>query len=102
MFKCNSHTVFDLKDLFNEEDQLLVDGPVKGFGAHSYVDASSVNEALIQVKRNDILTVRKTLYKAESDPLFMESKFDSTAESHQKWQDKVAEIKARYPLPENA
>jgi hypothetical protein len=32
----------------------------------------------------------------------MESQFDGTPESHQKWQEKVAEIKARYPLPEHA
>ena len=50
----------------------------------------------------EALSNRLTAYKAESDPLFMESQFDSTAESHQKWQDKVAEIKARYPLPKNA
>ncbi|MEQ3513666.1 hypothetical protein ABMY35_10050 [Pseudoalteromonas sp. BZB3] len=45
---------------------------------------------------------RKAAYIAESDPLFMEAQFDGTAQSQQKWQDKVAEIKARYPLPENA
>ena len=57
---------------------------------------------LQQFELSQNVVKRQAAYKAESDPLFMESQFDSTPESHQKWQDKVAEIKARYPLPENA
>ena len=34
-----------------------------------------------------------------SDPLYMEWQYDGTAEAEQKWRDKVAEIKERYPLP---
>ncbi|ALQ08456.1 hypothetical protein D172_010505 [Pseudoalteromonas sp. Bsw20308] len=61
---------------------------------------SVLNQQQFELSQN--VEKRQAAYKAESDPLFMESQFDSTAESHQKWQDKVAEIKARYPLPENA
>jgi len=43
---------------------------------------------------------RQSAYKSESDPLYMEWQFDQTAESEQTWRDKVAEIKARYPLAE--
>lgn len=46
------------------------------------------------------VNIRKTAYKAESDPLYMEWQFDQTAESEQAWRDKVAEIKLRYPLIE--
>lgn len=42
---------------------------------------------------------REAAYAKESDPLYMEAQFDGTPESIQKWRDKVAEIKARYPLP---
>jgi hypothetical protein len=42
---------------------------------------------------------REAAYKTESDPLYMEWQYDGTAEAEQKWRDKVAEIKQRYPLP---
>jgi hypothetical protein len=42
---------------------------------------------------------REAAYKTESDPLYMEWQYDGTAEAEQKWRDKVAEIKERYPLP---
>jgi hypothetical protein len=41
---------------------------------------------------------RKLAYNSESDPLYMEWQFDQTAESEETWRNKVAEIKARYPL----
>jgi hypothetical protein len=41
---------------------------------------------------------RKAAYEAESDPLFfMSQRGEATVEE---WQAKVAEIKARYPYPE--
>ena len=46
----------------------------------------------------NMIAQRKTAYKSESDPLYMEWQFDQTAESEQAWRDKVAEIKLRYPL----
>lgn len=42
---------------------------------------------------------RRAAYAAESDPLFIEAKYDECAEKLQAWRDKVQEIKARYPLP---
>jgi hypothetical protein len=42
---------------------------------------------------------REAAYKTESDPLYMEWQYDQTDEAEQKWRDKVAEIKERYPLP---
>jgi hypothetical protein len=41
---------------------------------------------------------RKAAYKAESDPLYMEWKFEQSTESEQVWRDKVLEIKTRIPL----
>jgi hypothetical protein len=52
-----------------------------------------------QLNSYDILRLRKKAYIAESDPLYMEWQYDNTPESEQAWRDKVAEIKARYPLP---
>ena len=42
---------------------------------------------------------REATYKRESDPLYMEWQYDQTEEAEQKWREKVAEIKARFPLP---
>ncbi|ENJ1591168.1 hypothetical protein AB0539_004527 [Vibrio parahaemolyticus] len=42
---------------------------------------------------------RRAAYINESDPLFLEWQYDQTPEKEQAWRDKVAEIKARYPLP---
>ncbi|EPH6098226.1 hypothetical protein ACS0KQ_003253 [Vibrio cholerae] len=45
---------------------------------------------------------RKNAYVKESDPIFIEWQYDQTEEKEKAWRDKVAEIKARYPLPEDA
>ncbi|QFI37612.1 hypothetical protein FR932_07025 [Moritella marina ATCC 15381] len=57
------------------------------------------NELELIYTKDEALDVRKKAYKTQSDPLYMEWQFDKTAEKEQVWRDKVAEIKARYPLP---
>lgn len=47
----------------------------------------------------DVIENRRRAYDVESDPLFLEWQYDQTPEKEQAWRDKVAEIKARYPLP---
>ena len=49
--------------------------------------------------KDEVLDVRSKAYKTQSDSLYMEWQFDKTAEKEQVWHDKVAEIKARHPLP---
>ena len=51
------------------------------------------------ISRYDILQQRKEAYLLESDPLYMEWQYDQTPASERAWRDKVAEIKARHPLP---
>ncbi|SDU83889.1 hypothetical protein [Pseudomonas mucidolens] len=46
------------------------------------------------------LAARRTLYVTEADPLFLEWQYDESPEKEKAWRDKVAEIKALYPLPE--
>ncbi len=46
------------------------------------------------------LAARRTLYMTEADPLFLEWQYDETPEKEKAWRDKVAEIKALYPLPD--
>ncbi|ODA30653.1 hypothetical protein A8L45_19675 [Veronia pacifica] len=63
------------------------------------------NSSEIELDRNKIsvqetLAARYRAYKSESDPIYLEWQYDKTPESEQVWRDKVAEIKARYPLPD--
>ena len=44
------------------------------------------------------LAARQRAYETESDPLFLEWQYDKTPEAEARWRDKVAEIKARYPV----
>lgn len=44
------------------------------------------------------LAARQRAYETESDPLFLEWQYDKTPEAETSWRDKVAEIKARYPV----
>ncbi|KJZ14691.1 hypothetical protein TW85_08155 [Marinomonas sp. S3726] len=60
---------------------------------------SVLNQKAFELSQN--LDKRKRAYKAESDPLYMEWQFDQAPESEQAWRNKVAEIKARYPLTDN-
>ncbi len=42
---------------------------------------------------------RQQAYRLESDSLFMAWQYEQTEAKETAWRDKVAEIKARYPLP---
>ncbi|WP_298727423.1 hypothetical protein [uncultured Pseudomonas sp.] len=56
--------------------------------------------AAVEAKvRDDALENRRIAYVTESDRLYMEWQYDQTEAAENAWRDKVAEIKARYPLP---
>ncbi|WP_417709620.1 hypothetical protein [Pseudoalteromonas umbrosa] len=58
-----------------------------------------LEDLTFEYSQGEALEARRTAYLVESDPLFMEWQYDQTDASKQAWQDKVAEIKARYPFP---
>ncbi|HGM5026212.1 TPA: hypothetical protein ACKPXH_003954 [Pseudomonas aeruginosa] len=58
------------------------------------VDAAEAAQLLA-----DAHAARRAAYAAESDPLYLEWQYDQTAEKEATWRAKVAEVKARYPLP---
>ena len=60
-----------------------------------------VELAVVQAKVVAAQEGRKSAYKSESDPLYMEWQYDKTPEKEQAWRDKVSEIKLRIPLPED-
>ncbi|RQM78848.1 hypothetical protein EHZ47_01785 [Aeromonas jandaei] len=49
---------------------------------------------------DDVRSLREAAYRIESDPLFMEARYDDDPIKLKAWKDKVTEIKARYPLPQ--
>ncbi|AZF46507.1 MULTISPECIES: hypothetical protein [unclassified Pseudomonas] len=57
-------------------------------------------EAESAAKLEEAITARRTLYATQADPLFLEWQYDETPEKEKAWRDKVAEIKASYPLPD--
>ena len=72
---------------------------MQSLGMEQEAIESVLNQQQFELSQN--LEKRQTAYVKESDPLYMEAQFDDTPETLQKWRDKVAEIKARYPLPES-
>ncbi|MBF4223022.1 hypothetical protein EAY74_22515, partial [Vibrio anguillarum] len=50
---------------------------------------SVVNSAVNEQQLNQAIERRRTAYVTESDPLYMEWKFDQTPEKEQEWRDKV-------------
>ena len=66
------------------------------------VPSEVVDAAFHAQKKAGIIDKRRAAYVAESDPLNMEWQFDKNPEKEAAWREKVAEIKARYPLPEFA
>lgn len=65
----------------------------------SGVHIDKANRAEFDFLISDTRSKRLNAYSLESDPLYMEWKYDNTPESEQKWRGKVEEIKQRYPLP---
>jgi hypothetical protein len=74
--------------------------------SHSFMSAMGMSEEAIAsvIAQRDYalgagqLAARQRAYEAESDPLFLEWQYDKAPEAETRWLDKVAEIKARYPV----
>lgn len=64
------------------------------------VEIAPFNDSLpFEVRLNETINLRKQAYVLESDPIFMEAKYNEDEVLMQKWRDKVEEIKLRIPLP---
>ncbi|MFZ3441136.1 hypothetical protein L2D37_25690 [Vibrio harveyi] len=78
------------KQYFQYEEKDLIEADIP---------ADVIEAAKAKAETDRVVALRQSAYKQESDPLYMEWQYDQTAESEKAWRDKVAEIKARYPLP---
>ncbi|MBJ2242089.1 MULTISPECIES: hypothetical protein [Pseudomonas] len=65
------------------------------------VPVSIIDEALVAQHVVAAQQVRRAAYIAEADPLYLEWQYDQKPASEKVWRDKVADIKARFPLPED-
>jgi len=75
----------------------FVDGPYTKNG-QVVTNISEISVEIAEVELTKKQELRQKAYKDESDPLYLEWQYDQTPEKEQAWRDKVAEIKARYPL----
>ncbi|WP_345873062.1 hypothetical protein [Shewanella algae] len=69
---------------------------MKSLGMDSEQIESVIRQRNFELSQNH--EKRQAAYREESDPLFLEWQYDGTPEAEKIWRDKVAEIKARYPL----
>ncbi|WP_439863072.1 hypothetical protein [Pseudomonas antarctica] len=72
---------------------------LKNLGFSAEQAAALCAEAAKSIQLENSIAARRTLYVTEADPLFLEWQYDETPEKEKAWRDKVAEIKAAYPLP---
>ncbi|WP_426134914.1 hypothetical protein [Pseudomonas sp. PWP3-1b2] len=72
---------------------------LKSLGFSAEQAAALCAEAAKSIQLENSIAARRTLYVTEADPLFLEWQYDETPEKEKAWRDKVAEIKAAYPLP---
>ncbi|WP_046005611.1 hypothetical protein [Pseudoalteromonas rubra] len=79
--------------------ELMNEAQIRHFLSMNEIDVPF--EALtFRFEHEEALEYRRLSYLRESDPLYMEWQFDQTEAAKQAWLDKVAEIKARFPLPQ--
>lgn len=87
----------------------LYDGEIYSSYDHEFMVALGMSSSAIAsvIAQRDYeqgagqLAARQRAYEAESDPLFLEWQYDKTPEAEARWRDKVAEIKARYPVSQD-
>lgn len=65
----------------------------------SLLGIEAVEAAIAAEALKEVHAARSEAYRRESDPLYLEWRYDQTPEAEQIWRDKVAEIKVRFPLP---
>lgn len=63
-----------------------------------WLAAGNIPDKADDTNQPDARAMRQAAYRAESDPLFMEAKYDDDPVKMQNWKSKVMEIKERYPL----
>ncbi|MFC6297685.1 hypothetical protein [Pseudomonas spelaei] len=94
-----------IKKLLLESGEILINVPADrptliALGFNETRANELCEEAENATKLEGIIAARRTLYVTQADPLFLEWQYDETQEKEKAWRDKVAEIKARYPLPD--
>jgi hypothetical protein len=93
----------DARPLSEEKYRALIDGQSAG----KLIDWSGTRPSLVDINTNTVEQAhadRITAYRRESDALKNEAEYDAmvagTDPDYTAWLAKVAEIKARYPLPD--
>lgn len=99
--------MISIKSAVTPSGELLINIPadieiLKSLGFSAEQAAELCVEAAKTLQLENSIAARRTLYMTDADPLFLEWQYDETPEKEKAWRDKVAEIKALYPLPDRA
>jgi|SRR5450830_310980 hypothetical protein len=94
-----------IKSVVTPSGEQLINVPadpeiLKNLGFSPEQAAELCADAAKTIQLENSIVARRTLYVTEADPLFLEWQYDETPEKEKAWRDKVAEIKALYPLPD--
>jgi len=63
-----------------------------------WLAAGNIPDKADDASQPDAIAMRQAAYRLESDPIFMEARYDDDPAKMQEWKNKVMEIKERYPL----
>ncbi|NWA35307.1 MULTISPECIES: hypothetical protein [unclassified Pseudomonas] len=74
---------------------------LKGLGFSDVAAQALIEKAAASAALASTIAARRSAYVSEADPMYLEWQFDGTPEKEKEWRAKVAEIKARFPLPED-
>lgn len=83
---------------FKKDGQTIYNATVEQLLDMGFSQAE-VDTALQIEQAAELAFNRRLAYRTDSDPLYMEWQYDQTEAKENAWRAKVAEIKARYPLP---
>lgn len=83
---------------FRNKDQTFYNVTVEQLLDMGFSQAE-IDTALQAEKAAAVVFNRRLAYRTDSDLLYMEWQYDQTEAKEKAWRAKVAEIKARYPLP---
>lgn len=74
---------------------------LQGLGFNDETARALIDKATAAAALATAIAARRAAYVSEADPIYLEWQYDGIVEKEKEWRAKVAEIKARFPLPED-
>ncbi|MGZ0718647.1 hypothetical protein [Pseudomonas palleroniana] len=95
-----------IKKLVTPSGAILINVPantstLQGLGFNDETARALIDKAAAAAALATAIAARRAAYVNEADPMYLEWQYDGTTEKEKEWRAKIAEIKARFPLPED-